>query len=70
MLIFLIIMFVVSLTADAQYKLVATGPSNIFNVQYPANLPAIPNGMMFTFFSNQTITGPAQLNLNGFGNTP
>lgn len=51
----------------AQMVINATGPSNAFSVTYPANISTLSNGLSLTFFSNQSITGPASLNVNGTG---
>jgi hypothetical protein len=61
----LLLIFGSFVTVQSQVLLTATGASNSFTVQYPANLNAISGGMMVTFFSNQNITGSATLSLNG-----
>jgi len=45
----------------------ATGAGNAFNVNLRPAIAAYSQGMMVTFLSNQTITGPATLNVNGQG---
>ncbi|MBY0424627.1 MAG: hypothetical protein K2Q22_03235, partial [Cytophagales bacterium] len=63
----LLVAFLVPSIVFSQVSITATGASNTFDVNYPANITAVSSGMMVTFFSNQTVTGNTFLNLNGLG---
>lgn len=63
-ILFLIIF--IATTAKSQVLIQSTGSSNNFSVQIGANFNgAYQAGHMFCFISNQTITGPATLAING-----
>ena len=49
---------------------VATGSSNNFILSLSPPITSYQAGMAFNFISNQRITGPATLNINGLGDIP
>jgi len=50
-----------------QADLVSTGGANVFSLSFPGNMTAYQPGQSITFRSNQTITGPATISINGLG---
>ncbi|MDX2188258.1 MAG: hypothetical protein SFY32_00215, partial [Bacteroidota bacterium] len=70
-IVFGLLIFFINDYLFAQSLIQASGSSNNFIVSYPANLGGvIPDGMMFTFKANHSITGNATLDVNSIGAKP